>query len=90
MGNWKRKTDHGVSDFDALMRAIKEIKVNNKPITTVARAYNIPKSSMFRYIQKLDAIVPDITELDDEELRSKIHEIASYAVLSVMHCFMIL
>lgn len=90
MGNWKRKTDQGVSDFDALMRAIKEIKVNKKPITTVARAYNVPKSSMFRYIKKLDAIVPDIAELDDDELTSKIREIASYAVLSVMHCFMIL
>lgn len=72
------------------MRAIKEIKVNKKPITTVARAYNVPKSSMFRYIKKLDAIVPDVAELDDDELTSKIREIASYAVLSVMHCFMIL
>ena len=50
----QRKTAHGISDFDALVNAMKAIKIENKSIRSTGRDYNIDKSSLLRYVKKLD------------------------------------
>lgn len=78
MSRRQRKTNNGITDFGALLEAIKEVKVDKKPKKTIARAYNIPKSSFIRYIQKFDKEIPDITEVSDYVLLQTIRKIASY------------
>ncbi|XP_031637668.1 uncharacterized protein LOC116350086 [Contarinia nasturtii] len=75
----ERKTDHGVSDFDALLNAIKAIKIEKKRIRPTARAYSISKTSLTRYVEKLDKEVADISKLSDVELLAILRRIASYA-----------
>lgn len=78
MRRYKRKTDRGVSDFDALLIAIKEIKLNKKSIRSTAMKYNIPKSSLARYIRKINAEIHDISLFDDDELMKVVRRAAAY------------
>lgn len=84
MSRRPRKTNHGITDFEVLLKAIKEVKVDKKPIKTTARLYDIPHSSFARYVQKFDVRIPDITQLNDTELAKVVKEIASYAAPSLV------
>lgn len=64
--NYVRKTGHGVKDFDALMKTIKEIKFLGIKIYIVARTHNIPKSTLNEYVSKLDNAVPEIFNISDD------------------------
>lgn len=61
-----RKTDRGIKDTRVLLSAIKEVKLQNKKYCTVAKAYNIPKSSLHRYLKRLDKDVADISQIGDD------------------------
>lgn len=84
MSRRPRKTEHGISDFEALMKAIKQVKVDKKSKQSTAREYNIPRSSLVRYIAKLDATIPDITQVSDVELMKAIKAVASYCTPSLV------
>lgn len=55
-------------DYNALLSAIKDVKINGFKRRTTARAYNIPKTSFIRYLDRLDDEVLDITALTDADL----------------------
>lgn len=84
MSRRARKTDHGITDFDALLKAIKEVKVDKNPIKRTARTYNIPSSSFLRYIKKFDDEVPDITQVSDDVLMKIVKKVASYTKPSLV------
>ena len=75
----KRKTSYGISDYEGLLNAIKEIKTEKKSIRSVADAYKIDRKSLGRYVMKFDAKVPDITTVPDVDLMIVVRRIASYA-----------
>ena len=75
----QRKTEHGISDFDTFLNAIKAIKVEKKSIRSTAHDYSIDKSSLSRYVKKLDKEVPDITKVSDANLLVIVRRIGSYA-----------
>lgn len=79
-----RTTDRGVKDFNALLDAIKAIKVENTSKTSTAKAHNIDMRSLSRYIKKFDAVVPDINAVTDDELLKVVREIASYSTPSLV------
>ena len=79
-----RKSEHGIKDFEALLDAIKAIKISNKSRKSTAKAYNIDMRSLGRYVRKFDAAVPDITAVTDDELLEVVHQIASYATPSLV------
>lgn len=54
MPRYVRKTERGITDWNKLVAAIKDIKIDNKGIRSTAKTYNIPKSSLARYIQKFN------------------------------------
>ena len=64
----QRKTEHDISDFDALLNAIKAIKIGKKSIRSTTRDYSIDKSNFLLYVKKLDKELPDITKVSDVEL----------------------
>lgn len=64
----KRKTSRGVSDYDELLDAIKDIKLYKKSVKSTATAHNIKRTSLLRYIAKFDAEVPEIENVDDAGL----------------------
>lgn len=79
---FKRTTDRanrkiGVTDFDALLKAIKEIKIDNKSLRATCKAYNIPRTSMSRYVGKLDAKFPDISAVNDAALIKELRSMTS-------------
>lgn len=77
-----RKTEHGVTDFDALLTAIKLIKIGNISIRKAAASNGIPDKSLTRYTKKFDQQVEDIKNHNDEELLEILRGIASYKTLS--------
>jgi len=50
-----RKTDRSIKDFQALLNAMKAIKIDKKSRKSTAQAYNINMRSLGRYVQKFDA-----------------------------------
>lgn len=74
----KRKTERGVNDFDALLSAMKSIKLNNVSIRKAAAANDIPERSLNRYKMKFDEQVENIKDHNDEELLQILRGIASY------------
>ncbi|KAL1493856.1 hypothetical protein ABEB36_009542 [Hypothenemus hampei] len=65
----KRKTRHGVTDFDTLLRAIKAVKIGKQSARSTARAFNIPKSSSCCYIKKVNTKISDVTKIADNDLQ---------------------
>lgn len=55
--------------LDAIVSAIKDIKLNNKGIRYTAKLYNIQKSSLSRYIQSINAAMPDIKNVPDNDIK---------------------
>ena len=80
----QRKTEHGISDFDTFLNAIKAIKVEKKSIRSTAHDYSIDKSSLSRYVKKLDKEVPDITKVSDADLLVIVRRIGSYATTKMV------
>lgn len=76
--NRKRKTDRGVTDYEALLNAIKAIKINKDSVTRAGEANYIPGRSMRRYSTKFDEKVANIADHSDEELLQILRGIASY------------
>jgi len=79
-----RKTNHGITDWNNLVAAIKEIKVDHKRLRSTARAYNISKSSLGRYVNKLNDANEDISTLDDDALLKLVKSVSSYATPSLV------
>lgn len=75
----QRKTDRGVTDYVALIKAIKLVKCEGFSKIAAAEQHKIPKSSFYRYIDKLDEQIPDITKVDDNLLLKAVKKIASYS-----------
>lgn len=74
----QRTSDRGVKDFDALVTAVKAIKIAKQHLRPVATRYGIPKSSLGRYISKFDEQVEDITVLDDDQIKNVLRKIAAF------------
>lgn len=74
-----RKSDRGVTDYNALLSAIKDIKVEKKSIRSTASAFKIDKSSLSRYVTKFDKIVSNIEDVSDADLLEIVHSIAFYS-----------
>lgn len=79
MSRYVRKSDRGITDWNALVAAIKKVKLDNKSIRSTAKAHNIPKSSLARYIQKVNDTMEDISTIDGEALLKLVKSVASYA-----------
>lgn len=52
-------------DFNALLQAIKCCLADNKPVKGTAKAYDIPRSSLQRYVKKVAAQFDDISSVED-------------------------
>jgi len=64
----KRSTEHGITDYDVLLNAIKDFIINKRSKKSTAAVYKISRTSLFRYVAKFTAEVPDILAVSDDEL----------------------
>jgi len=48
----KRSTEHGITDYDALLNAIKDIIINKRSKKSTAAAYKISRINLLRYVAK--------------------------------------
>lgn len=81
----KRTTEQGISDFDALLNAIKCIKIGESSIRKAGLTNNIPDRSLSRYLKKFNEKVEDITGYTDEQLLQILRGIASYKNVAAAH-----
>ena len=77
----KRSTEHGITDYDALFNAIKDIIINKRSKKSTAAAYKINRTSLLRYVAKFTAEVPDILAVSDDELL----KVVSVYVIAFIH-----
>lgn len=68
----------GVTDFDALLKAVKDIKNEKMSLRAAAKAYNIPRTSLGRYMTKINTKIPDISVVDETKLLKELRSITSY------------
>lgn len=85
MSRHVRRTDTGIKDIDALVAAVKEIKIDKRSVKSIAIKYKIPRSSLIRYMDKLCAQIQDISLVDDSELTSKLQTITSRGSPTVIY-----
>lgn len=81
---YKRKTDRGIQDYDALVKAIKEIMIDKRSIRSVAAAYNIVPASLNRYVTKIRGSGCDVASMSDDVLKSLARNVASYKNTNVV------
>ena len=62
----KRSTEHDITDYDALLNAIKDIIINKRSKKSTAAEYKISRISLLRYVAKFIAEVSDILAVSDE------------------------
>lgn len=51
-----------------LLAAIKLVLIQKKPKKTVSIDFNIPRTSLIRYVGNVQCAIPDITNATDEEI----------------------
>ena len=69
MASYKRISDRANIDFGKLAQAIKAVKVGNIGVATAARSFEIPRTSLKRYIQKIESEGNvDFANIEDDKL----------------------
>lgn len=77
--NYIRKTIATTPNKDNILAAIKDVRIEKKPLRAVAIARKIPASSLFRYLKKIDAAFQDVSKFKDEELMSCIEDATNFS-----------
>lgn len=80
----KGKKSEDSVDFDAIVRAIKAIKIEQKSVRSVALAHGIPKSSLHRYMGKVNEKYADISQVNDEQLMNCVRGITAKGTKTVI------
>lgn len=77
---YKRTSDRGVSnlDRDALIDALKAKQISNLPLRTVSKTYNIPRTSLRRYLASFEASGKDMAAMSDADLKDFVQSLATY------------
>lgn len=70
---------------EAILDAIRAVKIEKKATNSVAKMYNIPKSNLYRYIEKLNENFPDDITPTDEQLIEFVNSFSSTGMKTV--CF---
>lgn len=83
MGKYKCKTQRGFIDSKALARAIEAVRINNATIFAASEAYNIPISSLTRYLCKFDAVVPNASDITEEQLITVVENFETFGKSTV-------
>lgn len=76
---FKRKTDRGNFDLKDAVQAVKAVKLDNKAVRAAAVQYNVPKSTLWRYVDIVSKKHEEISTVSDEQLLETIQHVGTYA-----------
>lgn len=79
---YQRKSNRASINFINLTKAIKAVEVGNIAVATAARIFEIPRTSLNRYIQKIEKENVDIVNIKDDKLSELLQRCVSYESLS--------
>ncbi|XP_055311396.1 uncharacterized protein LOC129574063 [Sitodiplosis mosellana] len=68
MSTAKKSTEPKAIDVNALVKAIKDCLIDKKQIKTTARSHDLPRSSLQRYLKKVEENYEDLSAVADDEL----------------------
>lgn len=68
MSSVKKSASKQEIDFDALIVAVKACILDKLPVRATTRRYGIARSSLQRYIDKVNAIFSDLSVVNDDDL----------------------
>ena len=63
-----RKTNYGIEDMNALMEAIKKVRIEKRSVKSVAAAHGFNRQTLTNIVVEFDAAVPDISKVPNDEL----------------------
>lgn len=77
---YKRKSNRGLSrlDHDALVNALKAVKVGTQALRAAAKTFNIPRTSLQRYIKSFEATGKDMATMSNQEIKDFIGTLTTY------------
>lgn len=65
---YKRKTEDSPTDPIKVLEALKAIKIEKCSVKSVAQNHNIPRSSLSRYLTRINYSFSDISMISDQQL----------------------
>ncbi|XP_055306432.1 uncharacterized protein LOC129570751 isoform X1 [Sitodiplosis mosellana] len=68
MSTAKKSTEPKAIDVNALVKAIKDCLIDKMQIKTTARSHDLPRSSLQRYLKKVEENYEDLSAVADDEL----------------------
>lgn len=65
---YKRKTEDSPTDPYKVLEALKAVKIEKRSVKSVSNDHNIPRSSLSRYLTKINQAFLDISTVSDQQL----------------------
>ena len=65
-------------DDDAIVNALKAVKISQQSVRAVAKSFNIARTSLQRYILSFEATGKDIKQMADAELKVFVESLATH------------
>lgn len=65
---YTRKTEDSPTDPNKVLVALKAVQIEKCSVKSVARDHNIPRSSLSRYLTKINQEFSDISTISDQQL----------------------
>lgn len=74
----QRKTEFGITDYNALTAAVKAVKIEERSLRDVSKAFGIPKSSLARYVKRFEEENKDISKMNDADINALVQKNVSH------------
>ncbi|XP_011704527.1 PREDICTED: uncharacterized protein LOC105459883 [Wasmannia auropunctata] len=84
---YKRTSDRSKFNLEDAVQAIKAIKLGNKSVRAAAVQYNVPRSTLWRYVEQVSTEYEDISTVPDDKLQETVQRVGTYAACAVNQVF---
>jgi len=80
---YKRTSDRINFNLEDAVEAIKAVKLEKKSVRASAKQYNVPRSTLARYMDIVLSEYEDISTVPDDKLQETLQRVGTYAACTV-------